>query len=190
MKKLKFAWVLLSLLAMLTSIAAAPMAASVIALIEVRNDRGGGIMFVFRVNGYFSRSELKGIVDVLGEDAMYNLYCAQKDETTVNCTVSRKTAGKHVVVTFGGATFNAFVPETRAPQSSQYCNNVYGWAPPEGGGFGWVLVTLTTHCQDIPANYGDLIFDVYSPYWDSYNEYEFLPSCDHQIADGYYACKN
>jgi hypothetical protein len=187
MKKLKFVWVLLSLLAMLTSIAAAPMAASAIALIEVRNDRGGGIMFVFRVDGHFSRSELKGIVNVEGEDAMYTLYCAQKDETTVNCSVSRKTAGKHVVVTFGGATFSAFVPEARSPQ---YCYDVYGWAPAETRAFDWVLVTIATNCQDIPANYGDILKDIYSPYWKTSNDYEFLPSCDYQTADGYYNCKN
>jgi hypothetical protein len=166
MRKLKFVWVLLSLLLMLVSIAAAPMAASAIALIEVRNDRGGGIMFVFRVDGHFSRSELKGIVNIQGEDAMYNLYCAQKDETTVNCSVSRKTAGKHVVVTFGGATFSAFVPETRAPQ---YCYNVYDVNLAETG-----LVIFASHCQDTPATEGDMLMNFYNPDWQVFDDYQFM----------------
>jgi hypothetical protein len=185
MKKLKFVWVLLSLLAMLTSIAAAPMAASAIALIEVRNDRGGGIMFVFRVDGHFSRSELKGIVNVEGEDAMYTLYCAQKDETTVNCSVSRKTAGKHVVVTFGGATFNAFVPETRAPQ---YCYNVYELLP-IGTRAHYEWQAFTTHCQNAPANYGDQI-NLLSPYDSLYHDHTFMNQCDSIIEDAYYRCVN
>lgn len=53
MKKMKYVGLLLSLFATLVSIAAAPLAGTAIALVEVRNDAGGGIMFVFRVEGQF-----------------------------------------------------------------------------------------------------------------------------------------
>jgi len=188
MKKMRFVWILFSLVIFLTSLAAAPLAGSAISLVDVRNDAGGGVIFIFNVSGEFSRSELKGFVEVQGADANYDLHCTQKDATTVHCTTSRKAGGQNVVVTLGGAKFWTYVPEVAALQS-QYCNNVYGWAPPEGDGFSWVLVTLASHCQSTPANYGDILLNVYSPYWDSFDDYEFLPSCDYQTADGYYVCK-
>ncbi len=185
MKKMQFVLVSLALLAMLTSVAAAPLA---ISLIQVRNDAGGSVVFVFKVSGQFSSAQLKGTVHVNGDDLNFPLNCVQKDETTVQCTTSKNAGGKNVVVTFGGSKFWTDVPEAAAPQS-QFCNNIYVWAPPEGDGFSWVLVTLTRHCQNTPANYGDILLNVYSPYWDSYDDYEFLPSCDYQTADGYYVCK-
>lgn len=176
MKKVQFVLVLLSLLAMLTSIAAAPLAASAIALLEVRNDPGGNVIFVFSVNGQFSKSQLKGFVQVQGNDANYPMGCNQVDENTVQCTTSKKTGGQNVVVTFGGATFWAHVPEA----ALQYCYNVWDWPL----SFGFAVSELqffpyeiqTVHCQDTPANYGDVV-SIYNPVWEEYYDYEFLPGC-------------
>ncbi|MBI5944126.1 MAG: hypothetical protein HY864_07140 [Chloroflexi bacterium] len=167
MKKMRFVWIILSIAAMLASVAAAPLAGTALTLIEVRNDKHGDVIFVFSVSGHFSKSELKGYVQVQGEDANYDLSCSQVDDVTVQCTTSRKTGGKNVVVFFGGSVFWAFVPPTIA----QYCYNVYDipW-PPEGG----TLVAFTTYCQDAPANYGDVI-NLYNPEWDFNYDYEFLP---------------
>lgn len=171
MKKIRSVWVLLSMLAMLTSIAAAPMAGGrSIYLYEVRNDPHGGVIFVFSVNGRFSRSELKGTVEVQGEDANYSMNCSQVDEGTVQCTTSRKTGGKNVVLFFGGSIFWTFVPRT-AVIPTQYCYNVYDVPnPPQDG----TLVAFTTFCQDAPANYGDII-NIYNPDWELFYDYEFLP---------------
>ncbi|MHB8777654.1 MAG: hypothetical protein ACYC6R_07820 [Anaerolineales bacterium] len=111
MKKMQFNFMLLlSMLAMLTGIAAAPLAGTASSLIEVRSNMHGSVVFVFSVSGHFSRAELKGFVQVQGEDANYILHCSQVDENKVQCTTSKKVGGKNVVVTFGGSTFWIYVP--------------------------------------------------------------------------------
>jgi hypothetical protein len=162
MKKMQFVLIVLAVLAMLANIAAAPLA---ISLIQVRNDAGGGAVFVFRVNGQFSPAQLKGTVHVNGEDINFPLYCVQKDETTVQCTTSRNAGGNHVVVTFGGSKFWTDVPEAAAPQ---YCYNVYD---DSSARYGRSFYLLTSYCQDTPALYNDMIkldivnhgvFDIYT----------------------------
>ena len=187
MKKMKYVGLLLSLFATLVSIAAAPLAGTAIALVEVRNDAGGGIMFVFRVEGQFPRSELKGYVQVQGGDG-YPVYCAQVSETQVNCSTSRKAAGQNVSITFGGATFWDRVPESRP----QYCYNVWDWPLAFGnegeivGAVGYEVQTI--HCQNSPANYGDIV-EIYNPVWEGTYTYEFLPGCVGIVEDAYwYAC--
>jgi hypothetical protein len=179
MKKMKYVGLFLSLFAMLVSIAAAPLAGTAIALLEVRNDSDGGIMFVFQVDGQFSKSELKGVVHVQGGDD-YPVYCAQVSETQVNCSTSRKTAGQNVSITFGGAIFWDRVPESRP----QYCYDVWDevFFQPQfisqgevlGGHF--LYEVQTTHCQGTPANYGDIV-NIYNPVWEEAFDYEFLPGC-------------
>lgn len=111
MKKYQFkVRLFLSVLAILTSMAAAPMKGRVISLDQVRNDMHGGVTFIFSVSGHFSKPELKGIVQVQGEDANYKLYCSQVEKTKVRCTTSKKVGGKNVVVTFGGSSFWTRVP--------------------------------------------------------------------------------
>lgn len=149
MKKMRFVWILFSLVIFLTSLAAAPLAGSAISLVDVRNDAGGGVIFIFSVNGEFSKSELKGFVEVQGADANYDLHCTQKDATTVHCTTSRKTGGQNVVVTFGGATFWAYVPEVAAP--TQYCYSLWDFW---GEDINWV--DYGPFCQDTPVSEGDI----------------------------------
>lgn len=156
MKKLQFkSMVFVSLLAMLASIAAAPMSGAVITLIEVRNDGGGNVIFVFRVSGGVSNSDLhNGWVQAQGGDG-YGLHCNQVDEETIQCTTSRKAGGQNVIVTFGGSTFWAFVPEarggTRGP--TQYCYGLFEIEEMEEESYYWV--EIGTHCQDEPAQYDD-----------------------------------
>ncbi len=170
MKKLRFVWVLFSLLVFLTSLAAAPLAGSAISLVEVRNDAGGGVIFIFNVSGEFSRSELKGFVEVQGADANYDLHCTQKDATTVHCTTSRKTGGQNVVVTFGGATFWTYVPDSRPlPSSCQFEYFVYDWNEFElSTSTAWE--SFHTFCTDTPAQDGDVIS---SNLWDGIFAYDY-----------------
>jgi hypothetical protein len=114
-KKIKYVFVILAILAMLTDVAAAPVVPghSSTALIEVRNDPGGSVTFIFRVEGQLPKSQLKGTVHANGMNAIFPLSCVQKDQHTVHCTASRNAGGKNVVVTFGGASFWTDVPETR-----------------------------------------------------------------------------
>jgi hypothetical protein len=188
MKKMQFVLVALALLAMLTSIAAAPLASSAISLVDVRNDPGGGVIFIFNVNGQFSKSELKGFVQVQGADAGYDLYCTQKDDTTVHCTTSRKTGGEKVIVTFGGTTFFAFVPEGVVEVvPSQFCYNVYEWLPAITRTNNYTLQAFTTHCQDTRANYGDKI-NLMSLNNSIYYDHVFMSQCATKIEDAYYLC--
>jgi hypothetical protein len=115
MKKMQLVLVVFAVLAMVTSVAAAPVVPGhgSTALIQVRNDPGGSVTFVFRVEGQLPKSQLHGAVHVNGEDANFPLSCSQKDEHTVQCTTSRNAGGKNVVVTFGGASFWTYVPEAR-----------------------------------------------------------------------------
>src|SRR5690606_8233887 len=75
-------------------------ATQVISLIEVRNDSEGGILFVFQVDEKISRANLNnGFVKIEGGES-FGLHCNQKDETRVQCSTSKKVAGKNVVVGF------------------------------------------------------------------------------------------
>ena len=154
----------------LTSLAAAPLAGSAISLVEVRTDPAGGVIFIFNVSGEFSRSELKGFVEVQGADANYDLHCTQKDATTVHCTTSRKTGGQNVVVTFGGATFWTYVPDSRPlPSSCQYEYFVYDWTEFElSTSTAWE--SFHTFCTDTPAQDGDVIS---SNLWDGIFTYDY-----------------
>lgn len=148
--------ILLSLLVITTGTV---FAGSALSLIEVRND-GGGVTFVFRVTGEFSRNELKGFVQVQGGDS-YPLSCVQQDETTVVCHASGKAGGQNVVVEFGGADFWTFVPERRAEVVSSWCYALYDLT--EEAEDGWVQ--FAEHCMDREAVEGDT-FVTYNPYKD------------------------
>lgn len=195
MKKMQYVFVVLALLTMLTGIAAAPVVPghSSTALIQVRNDPGGSVTFVFRVEGQLPKSQLKGAVHVNGEDANFPLYCVQKDDTTVQCTTSRNTGGKNVVITFGGASFWTNVPESRPqPQSlCQYSYDVYDWngnSLPDSTAWEGFF----SFCQDVPAEEGDTIFTDGWPGGGSYNYQYYTNGIDKAYCDwanpghGYY----
>lgn len=189
MKKILFTGlVLLSLLAMSTGAALA--AGASVSLVEVRNDSGGGVIFVFKVSGEFSKSELNnGYVQVQGGDN-YGLYCNQVDESTVQCSTSKKTGDQNVAVNFGGSTFWIFVPPARSSGvQSQYCYGVYDvyYYSDEEPGLYWKM--FDTYCQNEPASYGDSLENYYNPDFDEYYSYVFLPespSCADKVEDAYY----
>lgn len=158
MKKVIFTMlVLLSMLALLTgTVAAAPLADGVLTLVEVRNDGGGGVIFVFNFSGDFSRSQLKGgTVNVNGES--FNLSCSQVSGETIQCTTTRKVGGQNVVVNLAGFIFWAFVPAARgASGPTQYCYGVYDlYFDPDTET--WYWDQFDTNCQDAPANVGDTL---------------------------------
>ena len=150
MKKSLFT--LLLLLTLLATTAGSAFAGSVVELVGVNNNRSGP-SFTFRVSGEFSQSELEsGFVKVEGGDS-YQLHCAQQDETTVVCHVSKKAGGQNVVVSFGGSKFWTVVPEEKV---RQYCYNVYEPLTKEEYDAGyWQWMNRGVHCQDEPAVNGN-----------------------------------
>lgn len=123
---------------------------SVVSLIEVRNDVGGGIIFVFQVNGKISKSNLNnGYVQVQGGND-YGLYCNQIDDTRVQCSTSKKASGNNVVVGFAGSKFWAYVPE---PKPKTQCYNIYDWDSNIPSGWAY----YGTHCQDFLPSDGNEI---------------------------------
>jgi hypothetical protein len=184
--------ILLSLLTLVTStVFAAPLTDVVITLVGVRNDAGGNVIFIFNVSGEFSKPRLNGTVNVQGEDANYGLYCSLVSDDTLQCTTSRKTGGRNVVVYLEGFVFWTFVPESSAPAATQYCYNVYDTYSDEQTESGY-WASFTIHCQDAPADFGDVI-EEYNPDYGDYYEYEFLPSspgCFDPVVENayYYMC--
>lgn len=181
----KYLFTVLAVMSMLVMrVGSAAAASASITLINVEHSYKGPV-FTFRVSGKFSKAELKGSLHV-ENGADYTLYCTQVDETTVKCTTSDKVSGVNVVVTWGGSTYWASVPE--APP--QYCYSIYDWSPPPPPFVGWV--NYGAHCQHSPATYGD-IFTWYNPGWEDTYDYIFLPEsptaewCSfYQAGDGYY----
>lgn len=175
----KYLITILALLAMLViqvgTVAAAPVRAGTASLVLVQYVPGKGPVFTFSVTGKFSKSELKGSLQVEG-GSNYGLYCTQVDSSTVKCNSSAKVSGVNAVLTWGGASFWANVPE--APV---FCYKIYDWNFPDVTA--WQL--YGTNCQETPANYGDLItWD--NPAWGE-SPYLFLPgssSCFAQDVSG------
>lgn len=178
----KYLITILALLAMLiiqvgTVAAAAPMASGTVTLVSVGHGFKGPI-FTFSVSGDFSKKELKGTVHVQG-GADYGLHCGQVDDTKVTCTTSDKVSGVNISVTFGGSTFWTYVPG--AP-TEQFCYNVYDFD------LDYVWQSYGTHCQNTPAQYGDVI-PWYNPDWDDSYDAIFLPEgpfCSGIVEDAYY----
>ena len=157
------------------------MASGVIQLVDVQYVRNKGPVFTFEVNGNFSRSALKGIVNVEGGGS-YPLYCTQVDDTTVKCNTSQKVGAVDVSVTFGGATFWTYVPGAPGPQ---YCYNIYDWDI-DLIFSDWKSYGM--YCQNSPAEYGDLI-NWYNPSYEMNFDYEFMPqgpACSGIIENAYY----
>lgn len=141
------------------TVSAKPKENTVVTLIEVRNDKRGGIIFVFQVNTKISKTDLNnGFVQVQGGDS-YGLHCNQVEETLVQCSASKKTAGTNVVVLFAGTKFWVYVPLQEFEPVTQ-CYSVYDW---DDSFFPTGWVKYGEYCQDFPPNEGDLI-TWYNPY--------------------------
>jgi hypothetical protein len=179
----KTLYVLLFVTAMLISLvgtaSAAPMKSGTVTLAGVDYVPGKGPVFTFNVSGHFSKSELKGSLQVSG-GADFDLHCTQVDDTTVKCTTSKKVAGANVMVTWGGSTFWTSVPG--APDATEYCYNIYDYD------FNDVWQSFGTYCQESEAEYGDMI-TWFNPYYNHSYDYEFWwegPEGTDIIEDAYY----
>lgn len=167
MKKILF--VVLAVCAIVATVAASPMPASV-TLVGVTNG-GGGPMFTFRVDGPVS---LNGIVhSIEGQyQGDFPLQCKQENETTVVCHASRKVSGDSVTVEFGGSRFWVAIP--KAPEAEalfSYCYGMYESIAYTsnlhvGPMKAYVWSEVATVCQDAPAVDGDII--------NFGNDYEFI----------------
>jgi hypothetical protein len=133
---------------------------------------GRSIVFVFSVNGEFSKSELYGGSIITG-DGTYGMSCNQVDADTVQCTAdSRAIAGQDVFILFGNARFYTSVKYVEYTQkhAGGYCYTIYDW----DAGIPWTYwEAYGTYCQDFPAKAGDqFVWDnpVYGP-----STYTFYP---------------
>ena len=172
--------VLTMLVAQVGIVAAAPMADGIVTFAGVQYVAGKGPVFTFKVSGKFSKAQLKGSLHV-ENGADFTLHCTQVDAKTVTCNVSQKVSGVNAVVTWGGATFWVYVPEAPTVQS-EYCYNVYDYD------LDYVWQSYGTHCQGVPAQFGDMI-PWYNPDWDDYYDAIFYwegPICSGIVEDAYY----
>lgn len=164
----KFASVVLALVALLAFAVSPVLAASgVLTLRETRNDRGGGVIFIFEYTGDFTGADFDG-GSVLMNGQYYPLDCNIAEGVgEVWCTASRALAGEQVQVFLAGSTFWDKVPERSG--FGGICYNVFD-DPTEGQPDAWIF--QGEHCQEEPASQGDMI-TFYSPYWASYYDYFF-----------------
>ncbi len=164
----KVASVLLALVALLAITASPVLAANgILTLRETRNDRGGGVIFIFEYTGDFTDADFKG-GSVLMNGQYYPLDCNIAEGVgEVWCTASRVLAGEQVQVFLAGSTFWDKVPERGGFGS--LCYNVYD-GPTEGQPYAWIF--QGEHCQEEAASQGDVI-TFYSPYWAYYYDYTF-----------------
>ncbi len=157
MKKILF--VVLAVYAMIATVAAAPMPASV-TLVGVSNG-GGGPMFTFRVDGPVNLNN--GVVhSVEGQyKGDFPLSCKQENETTVICHATKKISGSWVTVEFGGSRSWVQIPEAQEPVQPSYCYGYYELIadsnPLSPGPMKseWSWSEVTNICQDTPATDGD-----------------------------------
>jgi hypothetical protein len=100
---------LLSILAMLFTVAAAPAAKGVFHLVDARFVSGKGFVFVFSVSGKVG--SLKGSVSTSSNS--FSLNCVETDGAHVNCTVNGALAayqGKPATVSINGQSFATKLP--------------------------------------------------------------------------------
>lgn len=152
--------VVLVIVALFATIAAAPMASSV-TFVGVSNG-GGGPMFIFRVDGPVN---MNGIVhSVQGEyQGDFPMTCTQQDETTVVCHVPKKLSGNEVTVEFNGVKAWVHIPEAQNPVQPSYCYGYYDHVSDVGNSeagpeAGWAWHQIASACQDEPAKGGDTSF--------------------------------
>lgn len=181
MKKALFTIVtVFSLLVLTTStVFAAPLADGYLELREVRNDPNGGVIFVFDVVGEFSKSDFKGSFLTFG-DNRFPVDC-NLDGSVLQCTTSRATGGQNVTLNIGGFIFWTRVPEKgigESSASSEYCYPVYDLDQNNE----WEQ--FDTHCQDVPANYGDTLIYFSEVLFELMNGSPFCTSS--QSGDGYF----
>lgn len=167
--------ILLSMLLATTGNAfAAPLKDGYLTLVEVRNDTYGGVIFVFNIVGELSAKELKNGVVFFG-DEKYGLYC-KVENSVLTCTTAQATAGHNVTVNIGGFIFWTFVPERGdGDKPSQYCYGVYDVYYNEDAQENF-WQQFATHCQDTPANYGDMLTNFENPDFGFPSDYEFMPN--------------
>jgi len=144
-------------------VSAAPTASGTISLSSVNYVASVGPVFKFKVDGKWSKAQLKGSLHVEG-GGDYKLSCSQPDKQTVRCTAAKQIEGVHVVVSLGGSTFWTYVPVNRG-----FCYGIYDWTENKDGWTQW-----GTYCQASNANYGDLIYWD-NPFWGN-SPYLYLPS--------------
>jgi hypothetical protein len=193
-------FLVLSLLVALVSVAAAPMASGTARLISVEYVPNKGPVFTFAVSGHFSRSALRGIVNVQG-GGTYPLHCVQVEESVVKCSTSQKVSAVDVSLTWSGLVFWTSVPGVPMPEEPewteevesetnggtnggivQYCYDIYDYD------LDYVWKSYGNRCRAAPAQYNDIII-YYNADWEGKYPAIFMPqgpSCSGLVKDAYY----
>jgi hypothetical protein len=157
----------------------AAFARGLLTLLEVRNDAGGGVLFVFSFSGDFSKSDFKGGFAVFG-DRKYPLDCSMVEEGILQCTAAKALGGKEIMIHLAGFLFWTYVPAAHVSDGSElvmYCNDVYDYFDlydEEEEFLGYFWLPFEEDCYEYPAAYGDVIY-VYNPYYSGTFDYEFMP---------------
>jgi len=153
-----------------------PVEDNPVLLVGISNTQDAGILIIFRVTKSYSTSELNsGQVWVKGGSS-YGLYCTQISKETVHCTTSKKTGGRQVIIYFVNNSIWAKIPSVHIPPPPPVYDNCYvvydwNWFDKNAGNeFPTYWEYQGQHCQEFPANDGEVI-TYYSPYWSNTYEY-------------------
>lgn len=174
----KVASVLLALVALLAITASPVLAANgILTLRETRNDRGGGVIFIFEYTGDFTDADFKG-GSVLMNGQYYPLDCNIAEGVgEVWCTASRVLAGEQVQVFLAGSTFWDKVPERGG--FGQNCYEVWFWDyDVNQESVNWYQDS-NSYCQEGSAEYGDVIYLTFPDYTYTDNYYFWYESDTH-----------
>jgi hypothetical protein len=111
-RKFLFTLTLISMLAAMLTVAAAPAPARRITLVETVYLREKGVTFKFSLEGEFKDRELKGSIQYDGKAG--NIHCNYNDKAAlVVCTAPKATAqhaGATGIVTLAGFSFAVIIP--------------------------------------------------------------------------------
>ncbi len=164
MKKSLFLFLsLLSLVVLLTSLAAAPAEVRLLKLVSIEHWFNKGVVFKFQVTGKFSQEELKGFVNI--SDREFGLDCSFDDYGFLTCVggdALDQFVGRQGVVVVAGQGFFVTIPPRYAfnpppsqagpaplPLPVEYCYNLY-----ENNEVKWYWDGESA-CQNTPGNNGD-----------------------------------
>ena len=110
-KRFMLTLVLISILAALWGVAAAPEQKRSVSLVETNYYREKGVVFKFKLSGEFKDNELKG--SVLVDKKTIKVYCVRTKNGGAQCvaaSVTSRLAGKQGIIKFAGYSFAFIVP--------------------------------------------------------------------------------
>lgn len=140
---------------------------------------GGGVVFTFSSDDYLGGNGWLH-ARVTWNDGSANFTCNQeKKSNIITCSAPGTVADKNITVTFQGASYKTYV------KSKEFCYSVWDYDTSH------VWSVMASHCQDQPAQYGDIVNLTVNPYYPRDWNYTFRPDggpCVGLTGDAYYFC--